>query len=332
MSNSNNTVQQPDDDDNNIQQQQQANFNMFIMEDFNTYEHDVAPKPIITRIQNELLKTIILAILTCLVTYDMIYCMTRIEIWKSFLLLYGGSFVADVFVGLCHMWMDHIPMDLVPASQRPILQWLAFGFQIHHVDGNNWRRDDIFYLGLLRTGFFLFLPISMCHLFVYSHYSHRYYYHHNDQQQSLLLNDYYKSIFLWSLEIFCLFSQFAHAAAHGRWRTGTWGKCIRLLQKSKIIIDPKDHHLHHTSFNKNFAIITGHANPLLNWSFQHIFSHFVSDDMLPHIQQKIYVEEKSKLTKPYFVMFPAWRRENNNYNSDSNKNNNVGGGGKVKRI
>jgi hypothetical protein len=268
-------------------------FEKFIEEDFNKYDEEVTQQTMMYRIQQQPIKVIILLVLIYLVTVETFIAILQLPIWETIVLLYAGSFVADCTLGFCHLVMEHIPMEPVPASKRPLLQWLAFGFQYHHVDGNNWRRDDIFFLGLLRTGFFFFLPLALFQLvWVYS---------------SLPFSTSRMSIFLWSLEFFCLFGQFAHAAAHGRWRHGIKGKIARWLQKAGIIIDPKSHHVHHTSFSKNFAIVTGHANPLLNFLYDYVFSRWVSKAMTAEAQREIYLDRKSELVRPFYAMFPAWR-------------------------
>lgn len=40
---------------------------------------------------------------------------------------------------------------------------------------------------------------------------------------------------------------------------------IKCLQKMKIILSPEDHDLHHTTFDSHYCIVSGWANPLLDF-------------------------------------------------------------------
>jgi len=58
-----------------------------------------------------------------------------------------------------------------------------------------------------------------------------------------------------------LLVQISHMAAHGRFPTS---RVVRVLQRTHLMLPPRDHRAHHATFDRNFAILTGWSNPLLN--------------------------------------------------------------------
>lgn len=114
--------------------------------------------------------------------------------------------------------------------------------------------------------------------------------------------------------VFNLFTQLAHAAAHGIFpRRSLLGKATRRAQKMGLLVSCETHHLHHTLFDVNFCIVTGWANPLVNFLYASFYrDRFVSSEMAPEVQRRVFVAEKTKMTFPFYRMFPDFRRRERN--------------------
>jgi hypothetical protein len=59
-------------------------------------------------------------------------------------------------------------------------------------------------------------------------------------------------------------TQFIHACIHDTDRSVFWKKTVRVLQRMRVIYSFETHMEHHRHGQKNFCLITGWANPLLN--------------------------------------------------------------------
>ena len=264
-------------------------------EDLETFEKDTRQRPFRDRCLENKVKLLSLITLITLSLHDL---------WKGFydemdLPLIGNSmfacliglFVADFITGSAHLTFDHVMLDAVPTKSRPLLQWLAFGFQYHHAVPTSWNDGDFFYLAILRTGFIGLLPFTLMQLMASSFHLHLSW-----------------RIFFATCAFSCLFCQVPHAAAHGRWKKSRVSWMIRLLQRLKLFVDPKDHHEHHTYFDRNFAIFNGWSEPLLRILYNYASKeHIIAPEMKPEVQRKVYVLEKEHLVRPYLRMFPDCR-------------------------
>jgi hypothetical protein len=66
--------------------------------------------------------------------------------------------------------------------------------------------------------------------------------------------------FFMPLGLFVAFAQVPHYFTHHA--APNW---IRTLQRWRIILPPSAHQSHHTTFDRDFSVISGWSNPLLNW-------------------------------------------------------------------
>jgi hypothetical protein len=73
----------------------------------------------------------------------------------------------------------------------------------------------------------------------------------------------------WNTTIICLLAlsgNFSHAFAHGLHKNNY---IVKMLINSKLSMTPYHHSQHHHTFDKNFCICSGWANPLLNRLYQY---------------------------------------------------------------
>lgn len=74
------------------------------------------------------------------------------------------------------------------------------------------------------------------------------------------------SSFLLALGSFTVLSQVPHYYAHRRSRSRVVHAAVRLLQRTGLMISPQHHAAHHDgAFDRNFCIVSGWCNPLVNW-------------------------------------------------------------------
>ena len=201
----------------------------------------------------------------------------------------AGVYLADFLTGLIHLLMDCTPLSLRSVEDRPKLEWAAYGFILHHAWPTNWNTNDIYYAGLLRAGFLFYLPVTLVALAGF------------DAAVSPRT-----TIALLACSHSGIFTQFSHAAAHGRWRNSPFANgVIQTLQTCGVLLRPADHHLHHTNLSTNYAILTGWSNPLLNLVYRAIRP-FVPESMQPETQARVFVN-RANVKAPYFIIFPEWR-------------------------
>lgn len=72
------------------------------------------------------------------------------------------------------------------------------------------------------------------------------------------------SSFLTAAGAFGILSQVPHYYAHRRSESPRVHGLVRLLQRTGLILDPQHHAEHHRDFDRNFCILSGWCNPLLN--------------------------------------------------------------------
>jgi len=220
----------------------------------------------------------------------------EISLLGQFAAFMVGAYMADLFSGSVHCFLDHVKLEAVPAQKRNWLQYLAFGFQYHHVQPINWLYQDLFAHGILKAGFILFL---LAHIvwFLFQVFSPSHW------------TDLMFIVLSWSL----LLCQVAHAAAHNRFRDSFfWSRFFAFAQSVGLLISPSQHHIHHSRFDQNFCIINGWANPLLNKIFMlNTIQGLIEPEMLAVQQQRVYLQERANLVWPYYNMFPDLRQQMN---------------------
>lgn len=201
----------------------------------------------------------------------------------------GGMFFADFITGLIHLLADINPLSPYLVTEKPLNQWISWGFHLHHAWVENWNHCDIYYAGFLRAGFLFYLPVmSMVVLF-----------HHS-------LNR-FVGISLIVAAHTGIFVQYSHAAAHGRWKGN---KLVKLLQRLHLILPKETHQLHHRDFDKNFAILNGWSGFVLNLLYKAIRACGGIDERVsPEIQKKVYIANKSRMKPPYLAIYPEFRKD-----------------------
>jgi len=211
----------------------------------------------------------------------------------------AGAYVGDFISGIGHMVLDFIELAVVPAQERPLGQYLAFGFQYHHVRPSNWHFQDLLTVGILKTGLILFVHCCAVHVLARLAF------------QSAAF-DLCWVVVSWHL----LLCQVFHAAAHGAFKQTALAKVFAFLQRAGLCLGPQAHQLHHSNFDCNFCIVNGWANGLLNVLFTNVFAHLVSARMAPHVQRQVYFAS-GRIPFPYFEMFPALRAHGRSGNKSS---------------
>lgn len=152
------------------------------------------------------------------------------------LLLIGVMFfLTDLISGLLHVILDN-PRSL----DIDAIRGLAEGFQRHHEDPTNIYRmplyEHLYVMHLpLTLMFFILLPFHEPRMYV---------------------------VFLTAV-VSLHVMQMAHLWAHAP--AARVPKVVRRLQKFKLLLGKAQHGRHHRPpYNKNFCILTGMCNPLLN--------------------------------------------------------------------
>jgi len=250
----------------------------------------------------------------------------------------SGFFLADFVSGLGHMRLDTVRLVIetrVPNVQntddnnpqltfyqvyRAALEFAAWGFQRHHIMCNNWSHDDLLESGILTTGA-LTLPFYFTYLL-------------------LVQAEWITSPFVafgWTAFITtAMHVQVFHALAHNTWNTSATKKkddglvqkkmsnldydyyydsflwfqhnLIQWLRRLHLILDLPSHHLHHTRFDCNFALINGWSNGLLNRLYAYLERNgYIDEDYHGEVQRQLYIVQKSIHVEPYLTMFPEYR-------------------------
>lgn len=264
----------------------------FLLRDLNGFLDDTKKQDFSKTIRENILKLCIIFAITVYDVQVLVESARYLNIFDYVLSATIGLFVADLIFGFLHLYFDHVKLTMVEAKKRPFLEWVAFGFQWHHVRASNWNLDhDLLNYGVLRTGISGFIPLSVL---LYS-------------TENVSNFQFKVAVIVCSYSF--LFAQVAHAAAHNIFdRNTAVGKFVRVLQDYGILVHPAVHHLHHTLFDTNWCIITGWAQPLINGFYRVYYKNVIDPEMSPEIQRQVYIIEKKKLKPPYYQMFPEWRR------------------------
>ena len=89
--------------------------------------------------------------------------------WVAATLL--GLYISDAFSGVIHVVLDFVEVSLKPPSERSVLEFAAWGFQYHHAHPTNWNESDMWKYGILRSGFTVYLPLAVPHMFALLYFS-----------------------------------------------------------------------------------------------------------------------------------------------------------------
>jgi hypothetical protein len=191
--------------------------------------------------------------------------------WYAPLVMLYGWFVADLFLGLTHLYLDYVtlPKDLAlkellnshdrsstayhqqksqSLSHLNLIQRTAFDFKTHHRYPMALGRRP-FVLLVRESLLFFVLPLLGMTLLV------------------LLFTPLHHLLLLYLLTLGMGFflGQYAHANTHKQRPP----RLIQLLQKAHLLIDKPTHQKHHEAFKESFSILNGWAsfilNPLASW-------------------------------------------------------------------
>merc|ERR1711964_939140 len=66
---------------------------------------------------------------------------------------------------------------------------------------------------------------------------------------------------------------------YGKFKGTKW---IMVMQKLHIFLPPHHHHHHHHTFEGNFCILNGWANPVMNLIFNWFIAPYVPEETQPH--------------------------------------------------
>jgi len=183
--------------------------------------------------------------------------------WKLFTMLYSLC-LADMVTGVLHIYLDHRRCDL-----NDPLDMAAYSFRYdHHAFPLNFLKDSPFLPAgaseIVTSGTLPITAVTHLVLFYYGYTANM------GMDTSLEL----KMLIMFTVIIGGTACQTTHALAHeGRsMRNKMFPQTIALLQRLHIILPPHVHGQHHQDeHDKNFCILNGWANPLLNRLVPYIF-------------------------------------------------------------
>ncbi|MCJ8311906.1 MAG: carotenoid synthesis regulator CarF [Saccharospirillaceae bacterium] len=203
-----------------------------------------------------------------------VYLLVDYSVWNiwSIPIFFLALYVADVFTGFVHIYFDYRPcvsgvglrelffykgskgsdeyikMRRKTMTKISAFQELTFDFKIHHPSPDTLGRRGFVKLtvgGIVFGG----LPASLLLLLL---------------AQLNLLNQYFilfSLIFIAAMVI----SQYTHSCAHKK----KIPYIPNILQKIRFFVSPERHDVHHQTLNRDFCILNGWSNPLVNMIFDY---------------------------------------------------------------
>jgi len=195
--------------------------------------------------------------------------------WVAGILL--GAYFADLLSGLAHMFIDFAVSD-----RKNYIHKELFLSRVHHHElrrpaklnyASLWFSPALYsfvVLALLPASLGLILPAAVTMDWIVP---------------------FWLSI-LW----FSSVSQIAHAFAHGKAHHPISKKIVGLLQRTKLIVSPRTHAIHHREIDCNFSVLNGWSIPLLNYVFKHWIEARLSKSTSPSRQKELM---NQNLSYPY---------------------------------
>lgn len=184
----------------------------------------------------------------------------------------AGIFLADLLSGIIHVALDYVPfpanagiervyfyvgprdtkeyLDFKASvfSGRPLIDRLSFSFKIHHAKPKAMNRKT--YAEHALETIFPAYPIALLAFVL---------------PPSAALGAVVTAFLVMNI-------QFIHACIHDTPKSRFWKAVIRQLQRVHLVYSFGTHMVHHRDGEKNFCLVTGWANPLLNpvcaWLFR----------------------------------------------------------------
>lgn len=175
-----------------------------------------------------------------------------------------GVFLADLLSGIIHVYLDYVPFPAGAGIERvyfyvgprdtreyldfkasvfrgrPLIDRLSFSFKIHHWKPKAMNRKTYAEHALETIG--PAFPIALLAFVL---------------PPSAALGTAVTAFLVANI-------QFIHACIHDTPRSVWWKKIVRALQRVHIIYSFETHMIHHRDGQKNFCLITGWANVVLN--------------------------------------------------------------------
>ena len=215
-----------------------------------------------------------LILAVCLLSYVVNVSALLLVEWHWWLPLVAllAWYAADAQSGIIHMYMDYRPctpnvglkdvffykgsraspeyQQLFKQTMRRIsfFERVVYDFKNHHPRPNALGRRT-FEVQTLSISVFL-LPFSIAANVAF------FYFHLSD----------WLTVFLVFFLTGSLLTQYFHGTLH----RGNNPRLIGWLRRSRLLMTPKQHELHHATLDRDFATINGWSNPLVN----HIFNFF----------------------------------------------------------
>ena len=201
--------------------------------------------------------------------------MENASVWLFVLALAISGFVGDLFTGLAHFGFDYVFPE-----KMPILGPIAKEFREHH---DSPTLDPSDYVVNLTKGAYASLPLSIVTVVLIATSS--------GSWLSFLCTATFLGMSFWAF-FFHQIHSYAHMGAcvspddfkasvqrisrlptleekrrefEKLFDAAPIPPVIRLLQKSRIILNPEMHNLHHISFESDFSSVNGWSDPLINW-------------------------------------------------------------------
>jgi hypothetical protein len=192
--------------------------------------------------------------------------------WLAVLSIFPALYLADAVSGIAHFLLDYRyttpgnglrelyfykgskgEQAYVELRERVMknvsaLEEVVYDFKLHHISPETLGRRSFLRL-TLPVVVFGCLPLSLL-LWVF---------------YSLNIFNSYILFFLWSFMAAMTFSQYAHSCAHKR----PIPLLAKLLQSCGMFLTPRAHHSHHLSPDRDFCMLNGWANPLVNVVFNY---------------------------------------------------------------
>lgn len=160
---------------------------------------------------------------------------------QNFIIFYFSFLLSDFISGIIHIYLDNSKIKY----NETIIDFYRLGFQVHH-------KFPLYQLKIhpdykayyeCNTLFFNIILLSIINLYLFDSLIIHYI-------SYLLLimqaNHYYCHFYICKLEI---------------------PYFIKFLHKYNILMTPKQHSIHHTTFDINFCLINGSINPILNYLY-----------------------------------------------------------------
>ncbi len=225
-------------------------------------------------IRNKLLENIVFIIINVVFIILIISISLKVDEWFFVIILLPLSlYIADAIGGLIHLFFDYSPCKAGVGINKlyfykgdrslmkykilkkntmkniGILDQMKFDFKLHHLKPNVIARRstiDLLLTGLLVMGvpFFSIIVFLM-----------------------FLTTNFNVLFLLLTTSFFVTLTQFSHACAHNHSKNFF----IIFLQKNNMFIHPKVHDHHHIVLDKDFSILNGWSNPLINFFAKQCF-------------------------------------------------------------